>query len=67
MDRHSNRCANSEALARHEREVAKNEAIYENNRESMFEELDEALDMIEEILKRYDLREEGKEYVKDML
>lgn len=67
MDRHSNRCANSEALARHEREVDKNEAIYEQNCENMYEELDEAIDMIDEILKRYELRDEGKEYVEDKL
>lgn len=61
------RCANSEALARYEREVDKNERIYEQNCEDMNNELDEALDMIAEIIKRYDLRDEAIEYVKDML
>lgn len=67
MDRNANRCANTEALHRYEREVDKNERIYEQNCEDINNELDEALDMIAEIIKRYDLRDEAIEYVKDML
>ena len=61
------RCANSEALARYERETNKNEKIYEQNCENMFAELDEALEMISEIGKRYGLESESVEYVKDMI
>ena len=67
MDRNANRCAQTEALNRYEREVDKNERIYEQNCEDMNNELDEALDMIAEIAKRYELQDEAKEYVKDML
>ena len=62
-----NRCANSEALARYEREMAKNEALYEQNVEDMQNELDEAIDLYEEIAKRYDLRLEAKEYMEDRI
>ncbi len=67
MDRNSNRCANSEALARYERECDKNERIYEQNCEDMNNELDEVIDMYEDIAKRYDLRSEAKEYMGDMI
>ena len=61
------RCANTEALNRYERECDKNEKIYEQNCKDMFNELDEALDMIAEIAKRYELQDEAVEYVKDMV
>lgn len=61
------RCANTEGLNRYLNECDKNEKIYEQNCEDMNNELDEALDMIAEIIKRYDLRDEAIEYVKDML
>ena len=62
-----NRCANSEALARHEREVDKREKEYEYNLDLMFEELDDAILEIETIIKRYELQQEGREYVKDKM
>ncbi len=62
-----NRCANSEALARYEREVSNNERAYEQKCEAMFAELDDAIAMIEDIWMKYELQNEAKEYVKDQL
>ena len=67
MDRNSNRCANSEALARHEREVDANEKQYEHNCDEMYLELDDLIEAYEEIARRYDLRTEAKEYMGDKI
>ena len=62
-----NRCANTEALARYEKECEKNERIYEQNCEDMFNELDEAIELYEEIARKYDLKDEAKEYMEDKI
>lgn len=67
MNRHANRCANSEALARYEREVDKNERLYEAKCDEMCSELEDVLEQYREIAKRYELQDEAKEYMKDML
>ena len=67
MGRHDNRCANSEALARHERETDKAEEIYEQNCKDMNEELDELIEQIGNVAKKYELQDEAREYVKDMV
>ena len=67
MDRHSNRCANSEALARYEREMAKNEALYEQKCQDMYDELEELYEQFSEIKSRYELYDEAKEYMKDLV
>ncbi len=67
MSRHTNRCANTEALGRYEREVDKNERLYEAKCDEMFDELAEVIEQYEEIAKRYELQDEAKEYMKDML
>ncbi len=67
MNRHENRCANTEALGRYEREVDECEKIYEIRCGAMNEELAEVIEQYEEIAKRYELQDEAKEYMKDML
>ncbi len=73
MDRNSNRCANSEALARHEREITSGEEQLEKIQEEMYEELDdliqEFLANIEFLAKRddYDLKDDAMTYVKDQI
>jgi len=63
-----NRCANTEALNRYEREIAKAEKEYEAECKELYGELDEAIDMIEHIISRNTaLRDEAVEYVKDRL
>ena len=51
MNRHENRCANSEALARYERLMEMSERAYEERCEEMYSELED----------------EAKEYMKDMI
>lgn len=67
MSNNDNRCANSEALARYERECSDNERRYEENCEMMFAELDDALAMIEDIYMKFELQNEAKEYIRDQL
>ncbi len=67
MDRNSNRCANSEALARYEREMDNNERMYDERESCMFVELDEHIESIQAILEMYEMQENGMEYVKDRL
>ena len=67
MDRNSNRCANTEALHRYEREMEANERAFDERESCMFVELDEHIEAILEILERYEMRENGTEYVKDRI
>lgn len=67
MNRHSNRCANSEALARYEKECDENGRIYEQKCDDMFNELEEIIEQYKEIAKKYELQDEAKEYMEDML
>ncbi len=67
MNRHTNRCANSEGLARYEREGDECETIYEIRCDAMNEELAEVIEQYQEIAKRYELKDEAKEYMRDML
>ena len=73
MDRNANRCCNSEALARYERDVASGEEQLEKIQEEMYSELDdliqEFLANIEFIAKRddYNLKEDAMTYVKDQI
>lgn len=63
----NNRCANTEALGRYEKEMSANEKAYDQNCEDMFNELDEAIEMYEAIARKYELKEEAKEYMMDNL
>ena len=66
MDKYTDpRCYNTEALHRYEREMEANERAYDERESCMFVELDEHIEAILEILERYDMRENGTEYVKD--
>ena len=67
MDRNSNRCANSEGLARYERECEANERAFDGKEAAMFVELDEHIESIIEILERYEMKDNGLEYVTDRL
>ena len=66
-DRNSNRCCATEALNRYINECDKNERIYEQNCEDMYNELDEAIELYEAIAKKYELKSEAKEYMEDRI
>ncbi len=67
MDRNSNRCANTEALHRYEREMDANERAYDERESCMFVELDEHIEAIQAILEMYEMQDNGMEYVKDRI
>lgn len=58
---------NLEALRRYEDEMDRNEKINEHNEACMQGELDEAIEMIIEIFNKYEMREQGVEYVTDQI
>ena len=60
------RCANSESLAKYEREVDAKERIHDEKVSAGALELDEYIDAINEILERYEILE-LKEYVEDRI
>ena len=61
------RCANTEALERYEREVAKAEERHESRLLAMCEELDDHIEAMKALLREYDMITEGEEYIKDTL
>lgn len=63
----NNRCANTEALNRYEREVEKAEKEYEERCDAMYDELEELIVEYLAIAKRYDLKDEARQFMEDMI
>ncbi len=68
MDRNTNRCANSEALARHEREMEANERRHDERIECLKSDMSDSISYLSSIVDdNPDIRDELKEFIEDMI